>query len=155
MRIAALAQIITDRSIPEPNSGCWLWEMSTKGNTLPTMYGNTWYMGRRIRAHRASYIAFVGPIPNGLHVCHKCDNPLCVNPDHLFLGDRLTNLRDAANKGRIRCQKIRACPRGHAFDQVKLKRNGRFQRVCSKCRRERERERYAALRQDKAEDCHG
>lgn len=63
-------------------------------------YGAFWLNGRNIGAHRAAYLLFVGPVPKGLFVCHKCDNPSCVEINHLFLGTSLDNNRDMARKGR-------------------------------------------------------
>ena len=85
--------------IPEPNTGCWLWiaRLNNRG------YG---VIGRGRRgdgttaAHRVSWELFCGLIPNGMHVLHKCDNPPCVNPQHLFLGTHGDNMRDAVRKGR-------------------------------------------------------
>jgi len=55
-------------------------------------------------AHRLSFEKFIGPIPKHLSVLHRCDNPACVNPDHLFLGTQLQNMQDAKNKGRLKNQ---------------------------------------------------
>lgn len=83
---------------PEPNSGCWLW---TGGTLVCGGYGMLYAAPLRVRAHRWSYEHFKGPIPEGLDVCHKCDTPCCVNPDHLFLGTRQDNMNDAKNKNRV------------------------------------------------------
>lgn len=90
-----LAQRIEEMSIPEPNSGCWLWLRST----LPSGYGNIGIDGKVWRAHRASWLAYRGEI-GMLHVLHRCDNPCCVNPDHLFLGTQSDNMRDMFSKSR-------------------------------------------------------
>jgi len=79
----------------EPNTGCWLVSGNhTKG------YAVVKRGGRAHRAHRISYEHHFGPIKDGLFVCHRCDTPPCVNPDHLFLGTPHDNVRDMLNKGR-------------------------------------------------------
>lgn len=80
--------------------GCFEWQGARKGKTKAEGYGLTSWNGKAIKAHRASYLAFRGPIPDGLHVCHTCDNPCCINPAHLFLGTVLQNRRDSVDKGR-------------------------------------------------------
>lgn len=78
-------------------TGCWEWQAAK----LPSGYGQAIFEGRHYRAHRMAYELWVGPIPEGMHVCHKCDNPPCCNPEHLFIGTAFDNMRDAASKGRL------------------------------------------------------
>ena len=79
--------------IEKQKNGCWIWIASkTKDN-----YGSFFYNGR---AHRVSYQLFLGSIPDGLLVCHKCDVTECVNPEHLFLGTVLDNNLDCIRKNR-------------------------------------------------------
>lgn len=98
MRRTSLEEKILTYSIPEPNSGCWLWlgSVSTSG------YGRVTHraMGGALQAHRASWMVFRGKILDGLFVLHKCDVRPCVNPDHLFLGTHQDNMRDMVSKGR-------------------------------------------------------
>ncbi len=89
-------QRLAQRVVPEPNSGCWLWD----GLTTHNGYGRIGVNGRDQRAHRVSYELHCGPIPEGAVGCHRCDIPACVNPAHLFLGTVKDNVFDRSQKGR-------------------------------------------------------
>ena len=99
----------------EPDT-CWLWRGSTNGQGYGQVRtGSTKQGNRRMeKAHRIAWTLTHGPIPKGLWVLHSCDNPPCVNPAHLFLGDRSANMRDREEKGRARH------PRGMAHGRAKL-----------------------------------
>lgn len=82
--------------VPEPNTGCWIW--ARHGNS--DGYGSMRVGGAEHRVHRLSYRAFVGPFDESLFVCHSCDTPACINPDHLWVGSHADNQRDKARKER-------------------------------------------------------
>jgi len=87
--------------IPEPNSGCWIWIGGTRANGSGNLYSrHSRNDGISINGHRFSQIIHKGPIPDNLYVCHTCDNTLCVNPDHLFLGTQQDNMTDMKDKNR-------------------------------------------------------
>jgi hypothetical protein len=85
------------RKVQKTPSGCWEWG----GARHLQGYGFIKRKdGAQLRAHRVSYEIHYGPIPDGFDVCHRCDNPPCVNPEHLFLGTDLDNMQDMIAKGR-------------------------------------------------------
>lgn len=83
----------------EVTDHCWLWK-ATRMQRLSCGYGVVRFEGKDRKAHRVIWELANGPIPEGMCVLHKCDNALCVNPDHLFLGTHADNMRDMTNKGR-------------------------------------------------------
>src|SRR5687768_2203335 len=97
--------------------GCWPWQGGCRGKG----YGQCFFRGKPHAAHRVSWMLANGDIPNGLYVLHKCDNPPCVNPGHLFLGTQSENMIDCARKGRVATigkARFTRCPRGHSFDEA-------------------------------------
>jgi len=80
-------------------NGCWEW-IGGKSHGYGTLRIHDLFGRTPVYAHRLAYLLAYGPIPQGLFVCHKCDNEPCINPDHLFLGTQKDNLQDMAIKGR-------------------------------------------------------
>lgn len=105
-----------DRVIPEPNTGCWLW----LGGSVRAGYGHFPLRGRMVLAHRFAWAEAHGPVPPGLFVCHRCDNPPCCNPAHLFLGTARDNMRDKDAKGRGRYVGAHSPLRGERHPRAKL-----------------------------------
>lgn len=102
VQCAAKARSLTPEQVfrkhvrPDPVTGCWLWTAYRD----PKGYGRAASTGREVLAHRVAWTLYRGPIPAGQHVLHKCDNPPCCNPDHLFVGTNLDNVADRIAKGR-------------------------------------------------------
>lgn len=92
------------------SDGCWYWT----GYVGSRRKGVIWVSGKPIYAPRFSYTTFVGPILEGMYVCHHCDNPLCVRPSHLFVGSQDDNMKDMVAKGRANK------PQGEANGRAKL-----------------------------------
>ena len=85
-----------ERTQPDGDCIVWLGHINRSG------YGSVWHEGKNRDAHRVSYELHVGPIPDGAHIMHKCDNRRCVNPLHLRAGTRHENMMDMFIKGRAR-----------------------------------------------------
>lgn len=132
-----------DMYVPVPEAGCWLattwWDKDGYGRTSD-----------HLLMHRASYERHVGQIPEGMLVCHKCDTPACVNPEHLFLGTNRDNILDMVSKGRHYETKRTHCPHGHAYSGSNVRVNNRGQRLCITCTKARTKKYDAARRSAQA-----
>lgn len=117
------------------SSGCVLWI----GRRGKYGYGSLSFRSIEIQAHRASFVCKKGTIPHGQFVCHTCDNALCINPEHLFLGTSFDNMQDMCRKGRHWMQKkvTEYCLRGHEYtpENTLLNRKGKCCRACRNSRR--------------------
>ncbi len=126
---------------------CWIWT-GTKTGHPKRLYGTIYFQGKPIQAHRLSWFIKYGQQPK-LNVLHKCDNPPCVRPSHLFLGTQKDNMMDAARKGRLipwNANKKR-CHNGHALigsNLIFYKRKGKknLGHTCRTCKLENNRRYY-------------
>lgn len=96
----------------ETSAGCWEWGGGRLQRGMG--YGRVSWMSKSVTAHRLAYETWVGPIPEGLIVRHKCDNPPCINPEHLEIGTPADNARDMIERGR------KVVTRGEGFKSTKL-----------------------------------
>lgn len=127
-RQTTLMERFCEKVMPEPNSGCWLW-MGTISDFLGGRpgYGRLKYKRKALLAHRVSYELFVGKIPAGLVIDHKCHTPLCVNPNHLEAVTHRENIkRSFTRDGRELPPLTRDnldkshCPHGHPYSGENL-----------------------------------
>jgi DNA-binding Lrp family transcriptional regulator len=135
---------------PEPNCGCWLWS----GSCSRLGYGELRVAGRSKRATHVALELDGRPVPRGMHACHSCDFPPCVNPAHLFIGTHKENMADSAAKGRASKPPISQpgqgvqefCLRGHPLfgDNLYVGVKGRHCRECVRFHKRAYRARLAA-----------
>jgi hypothetical protein len=128
----SIRELIEANSIPEPNSGCWLWLRGVNSMGYPTW---NWPEGTTLVSRRA-----LGLTDRRDEACHRCDNPLCVNyENHLFVGTRTDNMRDASAKGRlVGYGKRELCKNGHPLSGDNLYVDAKYShRHCRECGRRR------------------
>lgn len=125
-----------ERVIPEPNSGCLLWE----GAASRHGYGHIRRGGRDVVLTRYVWEETHGAIPDGLHVLHRCDVPACVNVEHLFLGTRFDNMQDIVAKGRHTSNRAgflrnkTHCKNGHPYIEANIGVTAAGHRFCRACK---------------------
>jgi len=112
---------------------CWEWPGQRMDNGSGLIYGKT---SEHELAHRALWKLINGVVPPNAYVLHKCDNPVCVNPNHLFLGDHTANMRDMCYKRRDKNGKKTHCINGHllAGDNLYVQGDRRQCRICQRIR---------------------
>ena len=120
-------------------NSCWEWTACKAGG-----YGQIYVRGKLVYAHRLSWVWANGKIPKGLFVLHKCDNRVCVNPDHLFLGTNKDNMQDCVRKGRF-SNNNKPVTRLQASDGFVY---------CHKCDKFLPKESFSKIKRNKSHGCH-
>lgn len=140
-RFAAKVAASSDVSV------CWPWTAYTDLQG----YGRIQALGVAERAHRVAWMLANGPIPKGLYVCHRCDNKVCCNPAHLFLGTHEDNMADRSLKGGYEQGLVTECPDGHPFSGANLCVTSEGFRACRMCMAVKDRA-YKARNRQKLRD---
>lgn len=126
-------------SLTRPKGKCLEWA----GKKDPNGYGTFYFSGENYRAHRISFWLANKSDPGAYQVCHSCDNPWCVEPNHLFLGTASDNLKDCVAKGRHPLASKTHCKNGHELkgEHIRLivRPDGRHNRECLLCKSARQR----------------
>ncbi|WP_350339401.1 HNH endonuclease signature motif containing protein [Paramicrobacterium chengjingii] len=122
-------------SLISTENGCLEWTGASVGG-----YGNIHVNGKSTLTHRLAWELAHGPIPNGMVVCHTCDNPPCCNPEHLFIGTQADNVRDMVSKRRHMNSRRTHCRNGHEFSEDNTAIDHRGNRRCIACSRAYQRE---------------
>lgn len=123
--------------------GCTLWKNAVSSSG----YGSWFFRGKVQQAHRVAWIKTNGEIPHGMHVLHRCDNKLCINVSHLFLGTHADNMRDMKNKGRAVSPNTfkTHCPQGHIYSEDNTYVDSKGWRKCRTCVLKRARRYHASI----------
>jgi hypothetical protein len=119
---------------------CWPWTGARRRRGYGVISVGAGSNRKMVVASRLSWEMANGAIPPGMMICHKCDNPPCVNPGHLFLGTGADNARDTVRKGRNYLKSLTHCLRGHEFSPENTRTDNRGSRICRTCVIERCRE---------------
>lgn len=131
-----MTQTLMDRFVEKVvlmPDGCWHWSAARHAYG----YGKIGLEKGNGLAHRIAWALFVGPIPEGMFVCHRCDVPWCVNPAHLFLGTHQDNVDDMVAKGRNYIHPLKThCSKGHAFEAENVYVTPKGARACRTCNRD-------------------
>lgn len=127
---AGLPDRFWNKVMPEPNSGCWLWDGCTTVG-----YGRIYMDGKLALAHRVSYEAHKGPIPDGLQVDHLCRVKSCVNPDHLEAVTAKENMSRVPTSAATLKRDQTHCIHGHKYTQANTYRRPDGRRMCRECNR--------------------
>jgi len=138
---------IIERVVIDKND-CWNWQgAKIKG------YGSIRVNMKHFYVHRLTWILTNGEISDGLYACHKCDNPACCNPRHIFLGTQRENMIDSSKKGRHWKANRKFCDKGHEFNEENtyLFRGNKQCKVCNNIasRKYRKTEKYIKSRDDR------
>jgi hypothetical protein len=132
---AQWVELLLSLTVPDEN-GCLVYNRKTtnrSGHIQRYFKGRSWYV------HRLMWTLVKGPVPDGLQVCHTCDNPKCINIDHLWLGTQRDNSLDMVSKRRQKFMSKTECKNGHAFTPENTWVCSRGHRHCRACARMRQR----------------